>query len=99
MRNSQAGNEGGENEPLHATGVFQAAQQFVAGAAAARFPRSQAASDQLAAFEKIEHALLCVTRRCGRPMLLVGVDNGTDQLVPHDIPLSEINTWRSRARS
>ena len=66
--------------------IFQPAQQFVAGATAAQFSRSEAAADQFATFEKVDHYL----RPERRPMLLVGVNNGTDQLVPHDIPFGKI---------
>src|SRR4029077_10602871 len=54
---SQAGDESGEKNSLHAPGIFQPAQQSVAGAMAAQFYRSQAAADQFATFEEIDHYL------------------------------------------
>ncbi len=61
---SQASNEGGEKDALHAPGIFQPAQQSVAGATAAQFSRSQAAADQFATFEKIDHYLRPEGVRC-----------------------------------
>ena len=51
--------------------------------------------------EEVEHGVICASAagHGRRAVLLVGVDDGADQLVPNDVAVVEINERDSRAHS
>ena len=90
----EPGDEGGEDRHLHAGRVFEAAQQLIRGATAAGLARGETALHEAGFVCRKSNMRYFRADAAGigrRSVLLVGVDDRANQLVPDDIAVVEIN--------